>query len=170
MMAAMADVPPARRPSVKVSAKLARRLRASVGGFVRSARSADRMSPVMAGVLDLLHRHGPMTTADLAALRKVRHQTMSTTVADLVESGLVETGPHPDDRRKKLNSLTEAGREALARDAEQREAVLARAISESLSKEDVEALTNGLAVLERLTAALDERSGGTEGPFVTGDW
>ena len=166
----MADVPAAGRPSVKVSAKLAHRLRVAVGGFVRSARSADRMSPVVAGVLDLLRRRGPLTTADLAALRKVRHQTMSTTVADLVRSGLVEAAPHPGDGRKKLNTLTDAGAEALASDAEQREAVLARAISESLSKDDVVALTNGLAVVERLTAALAEHSRDAAGHFFTGDW
>lgn len=148
----------------------ARHLRTTVGDLVRAARVDDRMPAITGGLLDLLSRHGPLTTADLAELRQVRHQTMAASVADLVEAGLVKVTPHPDDRRKKLNALTAAGRAALAADAGRREAKLAKAIARALTQDELGELRRGLDLLDRVVAALDESAPGARSSFITGSW
>src|SRR4051794_39245322 len=78
-------------------AALAHRLRGCVGNLVRATRSSDRMSPTAAAVLDLLDRQGPMTVADLAAARGVRHQSMAANAGELLEVGYLERSSHPLD-------------------------------------------------------------------------
>ena len=56
---------------------------------------------------------GPRTLRDIAADIGV-DAPYATVIVDKLEShGLVERRPHPDDRRRKLVALTDAGREAL---------------------------------------------------------
>lgn len=152
-------------------AALAHRLRIGVGALVRATRSSDRMSPTAAAVLDLLGRLGPLTVADLAELRGVRHQSMAATVGELLETGHLERGPHPADGRKKLLALTKAGRDTLRLEATHREAALAGAIADALTPERRAALADGLDAIEELVAGLagPDRASGT-GEFVTGHW
>ena len=57
---------------------------------------------------------GPRTLRDIAADIGV-DAPYATVVVDKLEShGLVERRPHPDDRRRKLVALTDAGQDALA--------------------------------------------------------
>ncbi len=56
---------------------------------------------------------GPRTLRDIAADIGV-DAPYATVIVDKLEShGLVDRRPHPDDRRRKLVALTEAGRDAL---------------------------------------------------------
>ena len=56
---------------------------------------------------------GPRTLRDIAADIGV-DAPYATVIVDKLEShGLVERRPHPDDRRRKLVALTDAGRDAL---------------------------------------------------------
>lgn len=158
------------RQQAEACASVARHLRAAVGDLVRSARGDDQLAPAAAGLLDLISKHGPLTTAELAALRQVRHQTVAASVADLVEAGLVAVAPHPVDRRKKLNELTVAGRAALDADAGRREAKLAEALAWALTKDELSELQRSLDLLNRVVAALDEGGDGTRAQFITGGW
>lgn len=59
-------------------------------------------------------RSGPLTLTELATAGGF-DAPYATVVVDKLEShGLVERTPHPDDRRRKLVRLTDAGRAALA--------------------------------------------------------
>jgi DNA-binding MarR family transcriptional regulator len=59
-------------------------------------------------------RHGAMTLGELAEANGV-DAPYATLIVDKLEShGLVERQPHPDDRRRKLVTLTTAGRAAIA--------------------------------------------------------
>ncbi|MCB4767182.1 MarR family transcriptional regulator [Ancylobacter sp. Lp-2] len=58
-----------------------------------------------------LDRLGPLTVGDLAQALGVSQPGVTRTVARLVERGLVETGPGPDDQRQKIVALSAAGRE-----------------------------------------------------------
>lgn len=160
----------AKQPEIAGCAEMAHRLRISVGELVRAARSADRLPPVTAGVMDALRRHGPLTTAELASLRQVRHQSMATAVAELRAAGYVEASPHPVDGRKKLITLTEAGRAELAADVARREAALTDAIEQALSDDDRRALTRGLDSIDRVITLLVETAGEERGQFITGGW
>jgi DNA-binding MarR family transcriptional regulator len=152
--------------------QVAARLRLAVGALVRATRGADGLAPIPAAVLDLLDRDGPMTTADLAARRQVRHQTMAATVSELHNLGYVAAVPDRADGRKKLLSLTAAGRAVLDDDRRGRVRRLAEAIGRTLSNDELSALDRALPLVERITMTITEGSGppGPERPPITGDW
>jgi DNA-binding MarR family transcriptional regulator len=153
-------------------AQVAARLRRAVGGLVRATRRADVLAPIPAAAMDLLDRQGPMTTADLAASRQVRHQTMAATVKDLRDVGYITAVPDQDDGRKKVLSLTARGRAALDDDRGSRVRQLAGAIADTLSDEEVHTLAQALMLLERVTVAITGNIGPPESEPapITGDW
>jgi DNA-binding MarR family transcriptional regulator len=59
-------------------------------------------------------RTGPLTHRQLAELNQTTGPYISLIVDKLEEHGLVQRGPHPDDRRRKLVSLTPSGLAAVA--------------------------------------------------------
>ncbi len=59
-------------------------------------------------------RNGPMTLTQIAEANRV-DKPYATIIVDKLEAhGLVERQPHPDDRRRKLVTLTTAGHDAIA--------------------------------------------------------
>ena len=151
--------------SAPTPVELAVRLRAAVGVLVRATRGADRLAPIPGAVLDLLGR-GPMTTAELAESRGVRHQTMAATVKELTEAGYVAAAPDPDDARKKILTVTDSGRGALDEDRRRRVASIAGGIEAALGPRDRSDLAHAIDLLERITAAVP----GPGGEPVTGAW
>lgn len=148
--------------------QVAARLRTVVGELVRAARGDDTLAPIPAAVMDLLDREGALTTADLAARRRVRHQTMAVTITDLRKLGYVSAGPHPVDGRKKVLRLTADGRSALNDDRKGRVKRLSDAVA-TLSGEEVGALADALVLIERVAAVIagDVGSGrATRAPFA----
>src|SRR3954453_18342884 len=95
---------------------LAEELRQSLGELVRAVRAVDSMPPGEAAILGFLDRDGPLTTADLARLRGVTHQSAAKSVKDLSALGLVRGEQPPGDGRKLLLHLTAAGRSRLQRE------------------------------------------------------
>ncbi|MCX4684984.1 MarR family transcriptional regulator [Kitasatospora purpeofusca] len=131
--------------------ELAADLRSAIGELVRALRPEDTLPQNQAGVLGLLVRDDrACTVADLAALQRVRHQSMARTVALLTEAGLVTQQPHTTDRRKLLVTATEAGRTALYEQRARREARIAAAIEARLSSDERETLRSAVALLRRL--------------------
>ncbi|MGW3075934.1 MarR family winged helix-turn-helix transcriptional regulator [Kitasatospora sp. NPDC001132] len=131
--------------------ELAADLRAALGGLVRSLRDGDELPQNQAGVLGLLVRDGrTCTVAELAALQRVRHQSMTRTVALMTEAGLVTQQPHPTDGRKLLVTATEAGRSALFDQRARREHRIATAIEARLTPEEQHRLRAAVDLLRRL--------------------
>ncbi|MET8099755.1 MarR family winged helix-turn-helix transcriptional regulator [Streptomyces sp. NPDC005236] len=154
-----------------LSDELAVRLRAVVGTLVRSTRTVDRLASVPAAVLGLLDTRGPMTTADLAATRGVRHQTMAATVRELTEAGFLASRADPGDARRKVLTLTKAGKKALDADRRQRVGVLADALEETLDEEDRRALAHALDLIDRISGSLrGGHSFSGEREFNSGAW
>ncbi|MFD7920981.1 MarR family winged helix-turn-helix transcriptional regulator [Streptomyces sp. NPDC059740] len=136
---------------------LAEELRQSVGELVRAVRAVDSMPPGEAAVLGHLDRGGPLTTADLARLRGVTHQSAAKSVKDLSAAGLVRGEQHPEDGRKLLLHLTDAGRARLQRERARRAGALGAAIRETFGPEEQRRLGESVALLSRLTARLTGR-------------
>jgi DNA-binding MarR family transcriptional regulator len=92
------------------------RLQAFVAGQDRDRvlRETLGIGPLRAGLLIELTQ-GPMTLTQIA--RFVQRDPPAATVAvdGLQARGLVRREPHPDDQRRKLVHLTDAGRETAAR-------------------------------------------------------
>ncbi|ROQ40125.1 DNA-binding MarR family transcriptional regulator [Frondihabitans sp. PhB188] len=127
-------------------------LRRSVGTIVRAVR--DRTTDESDGqieTLGFLMRDGAQSIAHLARRRAVRHQSMSSIVADLENRGLVARDPDPADARGVLISLTGAGTAVVTESRETRSVVLRDAAMRALVGED-------LALLARLPALLDALS------------
>ncbi|MFE6749683.1 MarR family winged helix-turn-helix transcriptional regulator [Kitasatospora purpeofusca] len=131
--------------------ELAADLRGAIGELVRALRPDDTLPQNQAGVLGLLVRDDrAYTVAELAALQRVRHQSMARTVALLTEAGLVTQQPHTTDRRKLLVTATGAGRAALYEQRARREARIAEAIEARLTPDERETLRSAVALLRRL--------------------
>lgn len=140
-------------PVTKVDVvRTASELRAVVGALVRRARAADELPAAQAAVLGFLDRDGAMTTSELAGALRVRHQSMSRTVALLVARGLARQRPHPRDGRKTLIVLSPAGREALDARHGRRVDWLAEAIATKLSPAEQVRLAHTIELLARLAA------------------
>jgi len=138
--------------------EVADHLRVAVGDLVRATRGTDTLPPIPAAVLDLLDRRGPMTTADLAAARKVRHQTMAVTVKELIDSGHLTTVPDTTDGRKKLLHLTAEGSAALEHDRQNRVRHLADALERTLDRDELQHLAEASVLIDKVTLALAARS------------
>jgi DNA-binding MarR family transcriptional regulator len=131
--------------------RLAEDLRRAVGTFVRSIRTqADTPTTSQSETLSILDRTGPLSVAELAARRNVRHQSMRLVAASLEESRLVEKLPNPADGRSQLISITAEGQAELSRSREARTQRIAALIEERLSDQERQALQTAIRVLDRL--------------------
>ncbi|GAA4844434.1 MarR family winged helix-turn-helix transcriptional regulator [Kitasatospora terrestris] len=125
-------------------------LRLAIGTLVRALRVDDVLPQNQAAVLGWLVREGPRTTAELADLQRVRHQSMARTVALLTDSGLVAQQPHPTDGRKLLVTATQAGTAALRAQRSRREGAIAAAIADRLTPAEHRRLSEAIPLLRRL--------------------
>jgi DNA-binding MarR family transcriptional regulator len=146
----VATAPSTPRDAVADVAPLASELRVVVGQLIRRLRAEQqRFSMSQGSVLGRLDREGPRSVSDLAAAERVRPQSMAQTVADLESAGMVDRHPDPDDRRRALVSLTEAGMETLLADRRQREGWLAGEI-EKLPPQDRATLARAVELLSAI--------------------
>jgi DNA-binding MarR family transcriptional regulator len=67
------------------------------------------VTPSQARALGVLRRHGPVRLRDLASHLRIAPRSATEVVDDLVERGLAERRPDPDDRRAVLVRLTDRG-------------------------------------------------------------
>ena len=125
--------------------RTARRLRQEAA----NAAGGTELSPTAAAALATIERHGPLTPSELAEIERVKRPTATRTLRLLVDAGLVDRAPDPDDGRSALVSVSGAGRERLRRLRGRKNAYLARRMRD-LPAEDVEALERAAAILEEL--------------------
>ena len=118
--------------------------------LIRRLRAEHRFSLSQGAVLGRLDRQGTMSIGDLARAERVRPQSMTQTIADLRDDGLIERRADPSDGRRTLVDLTAQGRQVLEADRRQREGRLARSIAEDLSVSEQRLLSEALPLLERL--------------------
>jgi DNA-binding MarR family transcriptional regulator len=147
-------------PQLQITPEIARTaavLRVRIGRLSRrlKARSGagDLTMPEVL-VLARLERCGPASPGELARAEQVQPQSMGATLAGLAEHALVSRSHDPDDRRRVVISLTEAGRQVVYGVRRDREEVLSRAIAEALSPAEREQLNAVLPLLEKLASQL----------------
>lgn len=129
-------------------------LLASIGVLVRRARR----QPLEGGLtmperaaLSQLDRAGPTTSSALARDAQITAQAMGATLSALRTRGLVERRPDPDDGRRAVLSVTDAGRQALKNKRNARAEHLARALtSGAFTPAELEQLAAAAPLLERL--------------------
>jgi DNA-binding MarR family transcriptional regulator len=129
-------------------------LRVVVGRLRRRLREvadAGDLTPSQVSVLSLLEKGGGASASDLAALDRVRPQSMAATLAALDQQGLVRRDPDPEDGRRQLVSLTTAGREVVQGTRQAREEWLARSLQDRYTEAERRTILEALTLLDRLT-------------------
>ena len=100
-------------------------------------------------VLFVLHKHGPQTLGSLSEFDRVSAPSMNRTVNRLEEHGLVVRESAPDDGRKVLIDLTDAGRSVVTETKRRRAAWFSRQLA-GLTPDERAALEAAAPLLERL--------------------
>jgi DNA-binding MarR family transcriptional regulator len=139
--------------STMSSFALAKKLRELLGRGARRVRIEPGPPVPKLAVIGMLSQRGPLSTNDLAALERVRPQSMTATVKALEEEGLVRRSQHPTDRRKTLIKVTAKGEKLLNEIFTTRETWLTKIISEELNEQECHDLWRGLIVIEKIIMA-----------------
>jgi DNA-binding MarR family transcriptional regulator len=101
-------------------------------------------------VLKRLEDIGAATTADLARAEIITPQAMGGLVATLEEAGYVARREDTEDARRRLVTLTSAGRKILAANRAARHRWLAGVVAEQFDAEEQRTLAAALALLGKL--------------------
>jgi DNA-binding MarR family transcriptional regulator len=121
--------------------------------LLRRLTPRSEMSLTAASTLRRLERSGPSRLCELHAPEGVSQPAMTQLVTRLEKEGLARRGSDPEDGRAVVVSITDAGREAVARRREGRTQALA-ALLEQLPAEEHAALVAVLPALDRLSDLL----------------
>ncbi|MFJ9846548.1 MarR family winged helix-turn-helix transcriptional regulator [Kitasatospora sp. NPDC101155] len=113
-------------------------------------QGASDLTPSQTAVLSRLIGDGPASASVLAAAERVRPQSMAATLAALEEHGLVGRRPDPEDGRRQLVGLTEAGLAWIADSRRAREEWLARALQEEFTEAERATVLAALPLIDRL--------------------
>jgi DNA-binding MarR family transcriptional regulator len=100
--------------------------------------------------LGRIERGGPMTATALAKQEQISPQSMGATLAQLEERGYIARTPDPDDGRRQIVSVTDAGRAAAHAKRAARNALLTAAVAEHFSPEERAQLMAAAPLLQRL--------------------
>jgi len=125
----------------------------SVGLLVRrlrQGRADGGLTMPEASALNRLDRGGPASPSALARLEQISPQSMGATLAALEGRGLIERRADPDDGRRAVMSLTEAGRAAIRSRRNARAARLAEALARDFSPAELARLRDVAPLIERL--------------------
>jgi DNA-binding MarR family transcriptional regulator len=127
-----------------------------VGEITEQAARAASELRVLIGrlrrrLLSLVDKGGGASASDLAALERVRPQSMAATLAALDQQALIRRDPDPEDGRRQLVSLTTAGREIVQGTRQAREEWLARSLQDRYTEAERRTILEALALLDRLT-------------------
>jgi DNA-binding MarR family transcriptional regulator len=128
-------------------------LQLSVGLLKRRARETARdgeLSAPETAVLSRLDRNGPGTTAALARWEQITPQAMGATVAALEARELIVRTPDPEDGRRSILTLTEAGEHALRAGRSALTDQMAAALSRGFTPGEIEQLRVAAPLIERL--------------------
>jgi DNA-binding MarR family transcriptional regulator len=134
--------------------ELAARLRVAVARLARQLRQRTMggLTPSQLSCLTSVEKMEPVRLAELAAREAVAPPTLTRIVAALVDIGMVERQPDPDDARAARITATGAGHDALRRVREERTAFLVDRLH-ALPPEDRHRLPSLVDLLEHLAEA-----------------
>jgi DNA-binding MarR family transcriptional regulator len=138
-------------------AGVAAALQLSIGLFVRRLRQSPVQGELTLpeiSALARLDRAGSATPGALARAEQITPQAMGATLAALAQRGLVKRHPDPEDGRRAVMSLTEAGRRAVHSKRSARTQQLAKALSGGFTGAELEVLMAAAPLIERLGESL----------------
>jgi DNA-binding MarR family transcriptional regulator len=131
---------------------IAAALLASVGVLVRRVRQVSvegGLTMTERQALAMLDRSGPATSSQLARQAQITAQAMGATLSALRNRGLVERRPDPEDGRRVVLTVTEAGLQELKARRNARAELLARALADGFTRAELEQLAAVAPLIER---------------------
>ncbi|MEU6466461.1 MarR family transcriptional regulator [Streptomyces sp. NPDC046976] len=133
-------------------------LLASIGVLVRRVRQVPvegGLTLPERGALAQLDRSGPTTSSALARDAQITAQSMGATLGALQARGLVERHRDPDDGRRVVLSVTDAGRQALRDKRNARAELIAGALTGgAFTPAELERLAATAPLLQRLAQSI----------------
>jgi DNA-binding MarR family transcriptional regulator len=132
-------------------------LRDSIGLLLRRMRQQQpdgALTLPEGAAMTRLNRGGPTTSSALAKLEQISPQSMGATLAGLEARGLVARHPDPEDGRRVVLSVTEAGQRILQDKRNARTDQLAQALSARFTADEVRQLAVAAPLLERLAQTI----------------
>jgi DNA-binding MarR family transcriptional regulator len=115
---------------------------------LRQERQSD-LTPTQLSVLWSIRELGAGTPSAIAALEQVRPPSITRSLNHLVEAGLAQRDPHPDDGRQVLISISDKGGVILDEERNRRDLWLAQRLAEFTPAEQ-DTLREAAALLDRL--------------------
>jgi DNA-binding MarR family transcriptional regulator len=112
--------------------------------------SVDSYSMTEMGTVGQLMRNDALLPSELAALMRVKTQSMSQIIKKLEEQGVVKRTPSKDDKRKVYISITVKGKKMVEQTRYDKDEWLKAAIERSLTSKEMELLAKVLPVLNKL--------------------
>ncbi len=146
-----------KKAPAKSTEALAGELRTGVGLLLRRLRQAptgDDLTLPESSALARLDRYGPATASELAKREQISPQSMGATTAALEARGLIARSADPDDGRRQILSLTDAGHKALRGRRDAKTKVMAAALDAEFSAEELERLRAAAPLIERLAQGI----------------
>jgi DNA-binding MarR family transcriptional regulator len=132
-------------------------IRASTGMLLRRLRQVrveGELSMPENSALARLERCGPVTSSELARMEQISAQSMGATLGALEASGLVQRQADPQDGRRALLSVTDAGRQRLRDKRSARTQQLAQAMQTGFTPDELKLLMDAAPLLERLAQSI----------------
>jgi DNA-binding MarR family transcriptional regulator len=130
-----------------------RRAVSALGRRLRLERPDSSLSSTKLSVLGHLYQRGSLPAAELASLERIQPQSLTRVVAELIEEGFINRRADVKDGRRQLLDITGDGRAALMSDLQQRDAWLAKVLSQELTVTERELLRLAAQLMERLADA-----------------
>jgi DNA-binding MarR family transcriptional regulator len=104
--------------------------------------------------LSRLDRSGPTTASAMARAEQISPQSMGATLGALESRGLVDRRPDPEDGRRVVLSVTEAGRALLRDKRTARIQQIAQVLAAEFTPEELRGLMAAAPLIERLAQSI----------------
>ena len=137
------------------SAELAFSLRSVISALHKGLRkqmySVNTYSMTEIETIGHLFRNTALLPTELAALTRIKTQSMSQILKKMEAQGIIKRTPSKDDKRKVYISLTSSGRKMVEKTKYDRDEWLKEIIEQSLTGKEQQLLEKALPVLNKLT-------------------
>ena len=142
--------------SVPDAHEVAAALRVAIGMVYRRLRQStpNELTLAESSTLSRLERGGPASSSELARYDRISPQSMGVTVAALEDRALIERDRDPEDGRRIVLSITEAGRQLIHDKRGARTGQIADALGDGISAGELTQLMAVVPLLERLAEKL----------------
>ncbi len=112
--------------------------------------SATQYSMTELETVGLLNRNTSLLPSELAALTRIKTQSMSQILKKMEEQNIIVRTPSTDDKRKVFISLTPFGKKMVEKTRYDRDEWLKDTIEKSLTESEKELISTALPVLRKL--------------------